>query len=153
MFSILGSRFRGKRYQNNFQVSRPRFFPGFEISRHFFQPIKHGEKSGKFQNPENNQVLESCSNIFFPLEYFPSRQMIKISFCSFLNGFKVERSFTQRYNNHVLHKSFLTILKQLVNIWTQKCSLRLVFYVFMEWSMVFDLFYRDIVNKTSRILQ
>ena len=47
------------------QLSRPRFFPGFENSRPFFPLARR--KEWEISKPGKNQVLESCSNIFFPL--------------------------------------------------------------------------------------
>ena len=41
---------RGKKILE--QLSRTRFFPGFEISRSFFRAKQVGIKSAKFQNPE-----------------------------------------------------------------------------------------------------
>ena len=48
------------------QLSRTRFFPGFEISRSFLRAEQVRKKGGKIRG------LESCPNIFFPLdiEYF-----------------------------------------------------------------------------------
>ena len=50
------------------QLSKPRFFPAFEIS--YYPPVQHGEKSGKWQElskPGKNRVLEECSYISFTL--------------------------------------------------------------------------------------
>ena len=41
---------RGKKILE--QLSRPRFFPGFEISRSFLRAKQVGKKGGKFQKPE-----------------------------------------------------------------------------------------------------
>ena len=40
------------------QLSRPRFSPGFEISRSFLRAKQVGKKDGKFQNPEKIVVLK-----------------------------------------------------------------------------------------------
>ena len=49
------------------QLSRPRFFPGFEIIPPFFPTCLARRKEREISNPGNNRGLESCSNIFFPL--------------------------------------------------------------------------------------
>ena len=41
------------------QLSRPRFFPAFEISRSFLRAKQVGKKGGKFQNPEKIVVLKA----------------------------------------------------------------------------------------------
>ena len=40
------------------QLSRPHFFPGFEISCSFLCAEQVGKKGGKFQNPEKIVVLK-----------------------------------------------------------------------------------------------
>ena len=47
------------------QLSRPRFFPGFEISRPFPHLFSTEKRAGNFK-PGKNRDLESCSNIIFP---------------------------------------------------------------------------------------
>ena len=47
---------RGKKILE--QLSTPRFFPGFEISRSFHRAKQVGEKGGKFQNPEKIVVFK-----------------------------------------------------------------------------------------------
>ena len=49
------------------QLSRPRFFPAFEISRSFLRAKQVGKKGREISKPGKNRGLESCSNIFFPL--------------------------------------------------------------------------------------
>ena len=56
---------RGKKILE--QLSRPRFFPGFEISRAFSTCLAR-RKAREISKPGKNQVLESYSNIFFPLD-------------------------------------------------------------------------------------
>ena len=48
------------------QLSRPRFFPGIEISRSFLRAKQVGKRAGNLKS-RKNRSLESCSNIFFPL--------------------------------------------------------------------------------------
>ena len=55
---------RGKKILE--QLSRPRFFPAFEISRSFFR-AKQEAKEREISKPGKNRGLERCSNIFFPL--------------------------------------------------------------------------------------
>ena len=45
------------------QLSRTRFFTGFEI-RALFPVLRSGRKKARFSNPVKDPVLESCSNIF-----------------------------------------------------------------------------------------
>ena len=49
------------------QLSRARFFTGFEIRAFFSAATKQGRKGREFQIPVKNRVLESFSNIFFTL--------------------------------------------------------------------------------------
>ena len=63
-FDRLGS--RGKNILEH--LSRPRFLPGFEISRNFVRAIQV-KKKREISKPGKNRGLESCSNIFFPLKH------------------------------------------------------------------------------------
>ena len=47
------------------QLSRPRFFPTFEISRSSLRAKHVGKRAGN--KTRKKRGLESCSNIFFPL--------------------------------------------------------------------------------------
>ena len=51
---------RGKKILE--QLSRPRFFPGFEISRSSLR-AKQVEKGREISNPVENRGLESCSTV------------------------------------------------------------------------------------------
>ena len=59
------------------QLSRTPFFTGFEITALFHCYIAWKKRAG-FSNPVKNRVLESCSNIFFPLETIKKRKKRKI---------------------------------------------------------------------------
>ena len=54
---------RGKKILE--QLSRPRFFPGFKISRSFLRAKQVGNKGGKFQNPEKIVVLKVVLKSFY----------------------------------------------------------------------------------------
>ena len=56
---------RGKKILE--QLSRPRFFPAFEISRSFLCAKQVGKRARNFKT-RKNRGLASCSNIFFPLK-------------------------------------------------------------------------------------
>ena len=47
------------------KLSRPRFFPGFDISRSYLHAKQVGKKGKKFQKPEKIVVLKVVL-IFFP---------------------------------------------------------------------------------------
>ena len=49
------------------QLSRPRFFPAFEISRPFSTCLAR-RKKWEISKPGKNRGLESFSNILFPLQ-------------------------------------------------------------------------------------
>ena len=62
MFSIKFS--RGKKILE--QLSRPRFFPGFKISRPFFPTCLTRRKEREISKAGKHPGLDMCSNIFFP---------------------------------------------------------------------------------------
>ena len=78
-----------KIYMNNFQEHD---FYGIRNCRPFLCCYVAGKKRAWFSNPVKNRVLESCSNIFFPLKKwtkcsFPSNRQMEWLFCPWLNWF------------------------------------------------------------------
>ena len=77
------------------QLSRTRFFTGFEFPTLFSLLRSRGKRAG-FSNPVNNRVLESCSNIFFLLapkkverkgRTFPVISHLEFSNFTLMNGY------------------------------------------------------------------
>ena len=100
---------------------RTMFFPAFEISRSFFQPIQHGEKSGNFKNQEN-RVLEKYSNIFFHSRLEQGQYKNASIWSKAKLAFNLPPFFTRQY----CEEKRATISK-LTCTWTPSCHSKIVF--------------------------